>query len=1374
MSRKGPFTPQTLRLFMKWVMVITPCSSGVAWRPVQGDQDATVPTSDAGPTGSSPDDLSRALDEEFRELLRVKHEEAKDVFIDDLSATLEAHRATNRAKIVRKLNQKANWEPPFKNPLADGVATSSTSAVQKEDRSNLIDEQGAEVAAKPLLPLPWIKHSDDGGIGTPSEVAGNSHGEKHKTGGHQRDPNEDVHRDKHWPADSIQNEQYWRNIKGSALHEIQEYKAMYIHPRGDFNSEMKVNKCLWLDGLGTFATAKKASKEVPSSRRLHDEIIAYEKYMKMNPVEEEAARLFTMEVKSIVCRTYPKNPLIPIGSHSTGLADRLSDFDFTLSFPDLEKSPLERGPSSTRPLARKAGRSALWAIYRSLYRSSQFQEIELIHARVPIIKAIHTKTRFRVELQTLSSSHEASREYSMYYQADFPTLRPLYILFRSALHIRHLNIVHEGGLGSYSTLMMIVNALKHASGKYAQNDLVGHFLHILDFYGNANLYRIGFSPDPPRTFKKTRGKISAEDKIASMQDPVLQGIDTLRKLDPKKPYLLCLQDPANAVNDLGCKAYGIKHIQELFRVIRKDLTANMKAWDGNGDFKEPWHAQGLLAPLLAADYSKLEGKRRRVEKWVVKKNTTFRNHPSIIDRQYQHQEFHQSNMPLTEPQNISSPPQHSTYEARDSGYTVLESTSGELRVSTDGFVRAADGSVDGVDTNQHSVTRDHESHARSYAEPDIHTILAVDKDQSNQHSESSSPIEPVKAAQIQRGVLPKESTTQQDLPITEQGNMYLAIDKDQSHKHSESSPSTEPPKTIKIQPTTQTEGSPTTKGLQSTGIGNGHSGGRKEWSLPAVNKWKKWEPANETMSRPEGDQQDLKVGTAQTDNSRAGSASFTSQKAEATGRGEMLSQPGRLEPTPSTAMGKRNLSRRPVKAFDALPPTTIKGLPAVQTGTPNGDNKRAVSTNAPYIISGQSKNQSLELTPPLTETQAAMSQDEHSTARGSAPGAKAWKTLNDGTEVQIKRVESVKRKKSNHHVANEDEERVDHGIGWHPAPGEDSTSNHGRNAETGFCHAIEKFYNALHAITDHDEAQATFLSKVAIVDRKLDPDEFLKLEKDESTMHDEFQPNQYYRFRLVKWKMTEGDPEKVSKENATTTGHIRFMPQMRLEDKRRRLPTSFSPFEDMGRPYPGAHKDQEKDATEPHLEKADQCRTENEVGGVKSSEIDIEGQEQPQSSHKEPASKSSSTETPSKNLFRVHGKFSALENFKALGLTYEALQLAATDTPHEQTKGTGAQSLTPTPPKPMPPISNEGPITPEKRKARNKLTIDPKNGRKANEQKHKVRVKGKGSTQGGQTVGKQERWKERVTKKMIRKEAREKQQELSGKKSRKRAEDRWR
>lgn len=224
-------------------------------------QDATATTSNAGPTGSSLDNLSGALDEELRELLRVKHEEAKDVFLDDLSATLEAHRATNRANIVRKLNQKAKWKSPFKNPLADAVAITLISPILNE-------EQGAEVTAEPLHASAQIKHLKDGGIGTPSEVAGEFHDKKEKTERQQgKDSNEDVHRDKHWPADSIQNAQYWRQRKGSALHEIQEYKAMYILPRGDYHSERRENNCPWLDGLGTFATARKTIMEVSSSRR---------------------------------------------------------------------------------------------------------------------------------------------------------------------------------------------------------------------------------------------------------------------------------------------------------------------------------------------------------------------------------------------------------------------------------------------------------------------------------------------------------------------------------------------------------------------------------------------------------------------------------------------------------------------------------------------------------------------------------------------------------------------------------------------------------------------------------------------------------------------------------------------------------------------------------------------------------------------------------------------------------------------------------------------------------------------------------------------------------------------------------------------------
>ena len=352
--------------------------------------------------------------------------------------------------------------------------------------------------------------------------------------------------------------------------------------------------------------------------------------MKSSIVEEEAARLLIASISSIVGKRYPDNPMSTIGSHSTGLADRLSDFDLALSLPDLEKSPLERGPSPTRPLAVKARRRALWGVHKTLSQSDQFRDTEYISARVPIVKAIHRNTHLKLDIQTLSP-HEITREYILNYLAEFPTLRPLYIIFRSALHLRQLNNVHEGGLGSYSIFMMIVNALKHSLDRHAKDDLVNHFLYILDFYSNANLYKYGYSPDPPRIFEKHQSKQSADEKIARLQDPMLCGLDVMRKFDPKKPYLLCLQDPANPINDLGRKAYGIKHVQKLFSVVRKGLAINMKAWEGDGRFEQPWHTRALLAPLLRADYTTLEEKRRRIKNWVAKEHPVFTKRISFIN-----------------------------------------------------------------------------------------------------------------------------------------------------------------------------------------------------------------------------------------------------------------------------------------------------------------------------------------------------------------------------------------------------------------------------------------------------------------------------------------------------------------------------------------------------------------------------------------------------------------------------------------------------------------------------------------------------------------------------------------------------------------------
>ena len=352
--------------------------------------------------------------------------------------------------------------------------------------------------------------------------------------------------------------------------------------------------------------------------------------MSLSSTEEEAAALLIAQVNSIIGRRYPRNPVHVIGSYSTGLADRLSDFDFNLSFPEYEKGPLERGPSPTRLRARKAGGSALIRIQHLLGSLRQlFKDVELIHARVPIVKAEHIPTSLKVEIQTLSSTQN-TREYIASYLAEFPTLRTLYVVVRSALHVRYLTNVRKGGLGSYSVFMMIVNALKHASGKFAHDDLANHFLHILEFYGNADLYKFGFSPDPPRTIPKQGRKMFSEEKGDQSQDPMLRGIEILELYQPQKPYLLFLQDPANPVNDLGRKAYGIKHVQYIFSDFAGSLRETMRLMDVGNIKTQGWiRSHGLLGNLLEANYSSLDIHRQRMQEWVKRKSADFPRISSI-------------------------------------------------------------------------------------------------------------------------------------------------------------------------------------------------------------------------------------------------------------------------------------------------------------------------------------------------------------------------------------------------------------------------------------------------------------------------------------------------------------------------------------------------------------------------------------------------------------------------------------------------------------------------------------------------------------------------------------------------------------------------
>lgn len=352
--------------------------------------------------------------------------------------------------------------------------------------------------------------------------------------------------------------------------------------------------------------------------------------MRLTPAEEAAAQMIMSDVKSVTQRSLQKAPLKTLGSRSTGLATPISDFDLSFSVGATRHGSNEAEQRATSPgLIRKAV-SSLRQVERDLRSSTKLRDTVLVLARIPIIETRHCTTGLRIQIQTMAG-YQSALEYSAAYLKELPSLRPLFIVLRYCLEIRGLTTVYEGGLGSYSLLMMIVNALKHASGSFASDDLAGQLLYVLYFYGSADLYNHGFSVNPPRVFDKLKGKWSISERVTRSKDPQLVGIDEMVcKRNYRKPYLLCLQDPANYLNDLGKNSYAIKHIQAVFNKAHQSILSALEHESAQPKDHRNGGRSSYLTPLVKADYEAFEANRSKVERFA--KGPTSKDYDYSTDR----------------------------------------------------------------------------------------------------------------------------------------------------------------------------------------------------------------------------------------------------------------------------------------------------------------------------------------------------------------------------------------------------------------------------------------------------------------------------------------------------------------------------------------------------------------------------------------------------------------------------------------------------------------------------------------------------------------------------------------------------------------------
>ena len=330
--------------------------------------------------------------------------------------------------------------------------------------------------------------------------------------------------------------------------------------------------------------------------------------MSLDESELRVSELLKLEMSSIIRKVLPGAALTVHGSYDSGLATPVSDVDFSLSLPIKNESSRTEGARVLKQQSRRRNLDALKTSKNALAISPSFHQCEFLRkASVPIVKAVHRPTNKTIEIK-IASTELPYKLYKADYLSEFSTLRPLYVLLKSSLQLRGLDKPFGGGLGSYSVFMMVVYALKTCPPDIGPENIALQLLHILRLFSDTDLCKYGFSIDPPYMFEKllqppTKGQTKQSNGTVFHKS-------MYNFLWRHQPYLMCLLDPVNPLNDLGIKAYGIKHIQAFFGHARGEVKKLLRERkDASGPITDRVD-KGLLYPLVGADYEYFEKEKK--------------------------------------------------------------------------------------------------------------------------------------------------------------------------------------------------------------------------------------------------------------------------------------------------------------------------------------------------------------------------------------------------------------------------------------------------------------------------------------------------------------------------------------------------------------------------------------------------------------------------------------------------------------------------------------------------------------------------------------------------------------------------------------------
>ena len=282
--------------------------------------------------------------------------------------------------------------------------------------------------------------------------------------------------------------------------------------------------------------------------KLHYEILDFCDFIQLNQEEKDLREKTYKFISETVEGKYPEYRCILYGSFKTGLSIPDSDIDILI----LSKEGKEEQTSKNKLLE-----EALNKIHSLFDSTKAFSYLEIIKAKVPIIKCTYKETNINVDISFFRKNGFSAVKTIEKVLNSFPEIKPLMLVIKYALKQRKLNEIYKGGVSSFIIFSLIYYYISDyrkkilhdiKNGKKDSELTLGHFLvGFFDFYGfQFNYEKLGISIRNGGFLYK-------------------------RPEEEKQKHLLSIENFQDIGQDMGKSCFKYKKVVETFKFARDSL-----------------------------------------------------------------------------------------------------------------------------------------------------------------------------------------------------------------------------------------------------------------------------------------------------------------------------------------------------------------------------------------------------------------------------------------------------------------------------------------------------------------------------------------------------------------------------------------------------------------------------------------------------------------------------------------------------------------------------------------------------------------------------------------------------------------------------------